>query len=79
MGAEKAGLSSHVAAETPPATLERVAALQEAFSELKADMMEEVKDIDKKLIIPAKLAKDALQPMKKTMKKREDAKVRLRS
>lgn len=72
---EKAGLSSHVAAETPQATLERVAALQEAFSELKTDMMEEVKDIDRKLVIPAKLAKDALQPMKKTMKKREDAKV----
>lgn len=75
LGAEKAGLSSHVAVETPQATLERVAALQEAFSELKTDMMEEVKDIDRKLIIPAKLAKDALQPMKKTMKKREDAKV----
>lgn len=78
LGAEKAGLSSHVAVETPQATLERVAALQEAFSELKTDMMEEVKDIDRKLIIPAKLAKDALQPMKKTMKKREDAKVGIR-
>ncbi|KAJ4343715.1 hypothetical protein N0V95_006545 [Ascochyta clinopodiicola] len=75
LGAEKAGLSSHAAADTPQATLERVAALQEAFAELKTDMMEEVKDIDRKLIIPAKLAKDALQPMKKTMKKREDAKV----
>lgn len=77
LGAEKAGLSSHVAVETPHATLERVAALQEAFSELKTDMMEEVKDIDRKLIIPAKLAKDALKPMHKTMKKREDAKVGL--
>lgn len=75
MGAEKAGLSSHVAVETPTATLERIAALQEAFSELKTDMMEEVKDIERKLIIPAKLAKDALKPMHKTMKKREDAKV----
>lgn len=55
--------------------MERVAALQEAFAELKTDMAEEVKDIDKKLIIPAKLAKDALKPMHKTMKKREDAKV----
>ncbi|KAG9198738.1 hypothetical protein G6514_009688 [Epicoccum nigrum] len=75
LGAEKGGLSSHVAVETPQPTLERVAALQEAFSELKTDMMEEVKDIDRKLIIPAKLAKDALKPMHKTMKKREDAKV----
>lgn len=75
LGAEKGGLSSHVAVETPQPTLERVAALQEAFSELKTDMMEEVKDIDRKLIVPAKLAKDALKPMHKTMKKREDAKV----
>jgi len=49
--------------------------LQEAFSELKTDMMEEVKDIEKKLIIPAKLARDALKPMKKSIKKREDKKV----
>jgi amphiphysin len=77
LGAEGAGSTAHVAAETPHATLERVAALQEAFTELKTDMLEEVKDIDRKLIIPAKLARDALQPMKKTMKKREDAKARL--
>jgi len=75
LGAKEAGLTSRVAAETPQPTLERVQALQEAFSELKTDMMEEVKDIDRKLIIPAKLAKDALKPMHKTMKKREDAKV----
>ncbi|KAH7408795.1 hypothetical protein DE146DRAFT_388532 [Phaeosphaeria sp. MPI-PUGE-AT-0046c] len=75
LGGEKAGGGSHVAVETPHATLERVAALQEAFSELKTDMMEEVKDIDRKLIVPAKLAKDALKPMKKAIKRREDAKV----
>ncbi|KAJ4363445.1 hypothetical protein N0V83_009738 [Neocucurbitaria cava] len=67
--------SSHVAVETPQPTLERVAGLQEAFTELKADMMEEVKDIDRKLVIPAKLARDALKPMEKAIKKREDAKV----
>jgi hypothetical protein len=38
--------------------------------------MEEVKDIDRKLVIPAKLARDALKPMEKAIKKREDAKVR---
>jgi len=37
--------------------------------------MEEVKDIDRKLVIPAKLARDALKPMEKAIKKREDAKV----
>jgi hypothetical protein len=40
-------------------------------------MMEEVKDIDRKLIVPAKLARDALKPMEKAIKKREDAKVRV--
>ncbi|KAF2845557.1 hypothetical protein T440DRAFT_522572 [Plenodomus tracheiphilus IPT5] len=69
------GTTVHVAAETPQPTLERVAGLHEAFSELKADMMEEVKDIDRKLVIPAKLARDALKPMEKAIKKREDAKV----
>ncbi|KAF1942792.1 hypothetical protein EJ02DRAFT_453884 [Clathrospora elynae] len=73
LGGESA--SSHAAAETPPATLERVNGLHEAFSELKTDMMEEVKDIDRKLIIPAKLARDALKPMEKAIKKREDAKI----
>jgi hypothetical protein len=77
LGGEGSAGGSHVAVETPPATLERVAALQTAFAELKTDMMEEVKDIDRKLIIPAKLARDSLKPMKKAIKKREDAKVGL--
>ena len=59
--------------------MERVHGLHEAFSELKTDMMEEVKDIDRKLVVPAKLARDALKPMEKAIKKREDAKVRLPS
>jgi amphiphysin len=75
LGGEGSAGGSHVAVETPPATLERCSALVEAFSELKTDMMEEVKDIDRKLIIPAKLARDSLKPMKKAIKKREDAKV----
>jgi amphiphysin len=75
LGGEGSAGGSHVAVDTPPATLERVTALQEAFAELKTDMMEEVKDIDRKLIVPAKLARDSLKPMKKAIKKREDAKV----
>jgi amphiphysin len=39
-------------------------------------MMEEVKDIDRKLVVPAQLARDALKPMEKAIKKRDDAKVR---
>jgi hypothetical protein len=69
------GSSSHAHAETPPAVLERVHTLNEAFSELKTDMMEEVKDIDRKLVVPAQLARDALKPMEKAIKKQEEAKV----
>lgn len=55
--------------------MERAVKLEEAFAELKTDMMEEIKDIDKKLILPAKLARDSLKPMKKAITKREDKKV----
>lgn len=65
----------HEHVDTPAETIERAVKLEEAFSELKADMMEEIKDIDKKLILPAKLARDALKPMKKAIAKREDKKV----
>lgn len=75
LGAEGGVFGTHVHTETPPETMERCVKLEEAFSELKTDMMEEVKDIDRKLILPAKLARDALKPMKKAIKKREDKKV----
>lgn len=57
--------------------MERAVKLEEAFAELKSDMMEEIKDIDKKLILPAKIARDSLKPMKKAISKREDRKVRI--
>ena len=76
LGAKGGEYTQRVHSETPPATLERCSQLFEAFSELKTDMMEEVKDIEKKLIIPAQLARDALKPMKKAIKGREDKKVR---
>jgi hypothetical protein len=75
LGAKSSEYGGRTAAETPPAALERCATLQEAFAELKTDMMEEVKDIEKKLVIPAKLARDAIKPMHKAIKKREDKKV----
>jgi len=75
LGASGGDYGSRAIADTPPETMERCVKLQEAFAELKTDMMEEVKDIEKKLILPAKLARDALGPMKKAIKKREDKKV----
>jgi amphiphysin len=77
MGAKGAEFSSRVPAETSPATLERCDQLQVAFAELKTDMTEEVGDVERKLIIPAKIARDALKPMEKAIKKREDRKARL--
>jgi hypothetical protein len=76
LGAKSSDYGPNVTSDTPEATLERCARLVEAFSDLKTDMMEEVKDIEKKLIIPAKLARDSLKPMQKAIKKREDRKVR---
>ncbi|KAF2187368.1 hypothetical protein K469DRAFT_629181 [Zopfia rhizophila CBS 207.26] len=75
LGAKGEAYSSHVPVDTPPETLERCESLRVAFAELKTDMMEEVKDVDRKLIIPAKLARDSLKPMKKAIKKREDKKL----
>ncbi|KAF2278023.1 SH3 domain signaling protein [Westerdykella ornata] len=75
LGAKSSDYGSQVAVDTPAATLERCAQLQQAFSELKTDMMEEVADIEKKLITPARIARDSLKPMKKAIKKREDRKV----
>jgi len=75
LGAAGEGYNSRKPAETPPATLERAKELVNAFTELKTDMMEEIKEIDQKLITPAKTARESLKPMKKTIKLREDRKV----
>ncbi|KAF1961980.1 hypothetical protein CC80DRAFT_488354 [Byssothecium circinans] len=75
LGPKGGEFGTQVHADTPPETMERCVRLVEAFSELKTDMMEEVKDIEKKLILPAKLARELLKPMKKVIKKREDKKV----
>lgn len=62
---------------TPRATLERVMKLQEAYAELKTDMLEEVSQVDTRITNPATDAKEYLQPMKKVIKKRQDRKVPL--
>ena len=42
---------------------------------MKKDLMAEVNMVDIRMIKPAQEAKDYLQPLKKTIKKREDRKV----
>lgn len=51
--------------------------MREEYEDLKKDLMEEVNMVDIKMIKPAQEAKDYLQPLKKTIKKREDRKVGL--
>ncbi|KAL9616267.1 MAG: hypothetical protein Q9160_008846 [Pyrenula sp. 1 TL-2023] len=65
----------HQPAETPQETLARTVRLREEYEELKKDLMEEVNLVDDRMIKPATEARDFLQPMKKTIKKREDRKL----
>ena len=50
--------------------------MNEEYGELKRELLAEVNTVDERMIRPAMAAKDYLQPMKKTIKKREDKKVR---
>lgn len=75
LGAKGEVFGSHVPADTPQSKLERAERLREAYAELKTDMLEEIKTVDLKLIMPAKAARDSIKPMKKVIKKREDKKL----
>lgn len=56
----------------------RTVKLQQAYAELKNDLLEEVNMVDTRIIKPAMDARDHIQPLKKTIKKRADKKARLR-
>ena len=71
------GYAGHEPRLAPQSTMERVAKLQEAYAELKTDLLEELNMVDIRIIKPATDAKEWLQPMKKVIKKREDRKVGL--
>ena len=60
---------------TPLCTLQRVEKLREAYDELKRDLLDEVNQVDIRIINPATDAKEYLKPMKKVIKKRQDRKV----
>jgi len=57
---------------TPQLQLDRTALLKQTFAELKTDLLEEVIMMDARVIKPATDAKDYLQPVRKTIKKREN-------
>lgn len=52
--------------------LDRTSRLKEAYTELKTDLTEEVIMMDARVIKPATEAKEYLQPIRKTIKKREN-------
>lgn len=70
------GYSGHEPVETPRATLERVTKLREVYAELKTELLDEVNQVDVRIVNPAMEAKEYLQPLKKVIKKRQDRKVR---
>lgn len=57
---------------TDPSQVERTAKLKEAYKELKTDLLEEVNLMDARIIRPATEAKEYIQPVRKTIKKREN-------
>lgn len=68
--------SRHQPAITPEETADRTARLNTEYDELKTDLLDEVNLVDERMIKPAVDAKEFLQPLKKTIKKRDDKKVR---
>ncbi len=66
---------SHTPVDTPTDQMERVSGIREAYSELKNDMLEEVKQMDERIIKPAQDARAGIAPMKKSIKRRDDKKV----
>ncbi|KAL0937862.1 sh3 domain signaling protein [Colletotrichum truncatum] len=57
---------------TPQQQLDRTFKLREAYSGLRDELIEEVSAIDTQVIRPATEARDYLQPIRKTIKKREN-------
>ncbi len=62
----------HEPVETPQLQLDRTAKLKDAYAELKTDLLEEVNMMDSRVIKPATDAKDYIQPVRKSIKKREN-------
>lgn len=57
---------------TPRETLARVENLKQAYIELKAELLEETKQVDQRIIRPATEAREFIKPLKKTIKNREN-------
>ncbi|KAI6250684.1 hypothetical protein HI914_00780 [Erysiphe necator] len=62
---------------TPIEKLKKVVHLQEIFSDLKSDLLSEVKMIESRVIKPAIEVKEFIQPAKKSIRKRENKRLDL--
>ncbi|KAJ5737589.1 uncharacterized protein N7483_002714 [Penicillium malachiteum] len=60
--------------ETPRAILARTNRLRRDYDDLRTDMIQELGEVQARMIQPAQAAKDFLAPVKKTIKKRNDKK-----
>lgn len=79
LGSAEVSASDHPPpAETPEIVLYRTSKLHEDCEELHSELQTEIGSVDEKIIRPAMDAKEYLQPLKRTIKKRDDKKVRER-
>ena len=60
------------AVQTPELQLHRTYTLREAYGTLKDDLADEIAAIDSRVIQPATTARDYIQPIRRTIKKREN-------
>ncbi|KAL9582295.1 MAG: hypothetical protein Q9203_005554 [Teloschistes exilis] len=61
--------------ETPKPILMRTVKLQQAYADLKTDLLGEINGVDTRIIRPAMDARDHIHPLKKVIKKRMDKKM----
>ena len=66
----------HVPVVTPQAISERTSNLNGTYDELRNDLLEELNNVEARIIRPATEAKEYIHPLKKVIKKRGDKKVR---
>lgn len=57
---------------TPELQLEQALRLKQAYTELKAELIEEMDLIDLRVVKPATEAREYIEPLRKTIKKREN-------
>jgi hypothetical protein len=66
------GQTARRAVQTPELQLQRTFSLKKAYTELQAELIEEIAMIDDHVMKPAADARDCILPIRKTIKKRED-------